>query len=330
MEAVGSGFANSPWSFATDPLSDGTHQIHAQASDLAGNTSPTSATKSITIDTVAPEAEIDLAAGQDDPTVDEPLAFELAFSKPVYGLTPADLTLSGPASAGAQISLSGTDGDSVYGVGIENTTGEGDVQIDLPSMSVTDLAGNPNSAAVNIDNIILKKLLPGDVSGVTASDDAFSDRIEVTWTAHPDATVGYRIFRHAFNNPANAVEVGQVGPGVTTFDDTTATAGLWYYYWVRGEDEDGVGGFGDADPGRVPGNDTEKRAVTPLDELAAATVSPQNWETGDAAKFDGLLRDASDGFTLVGAIGNLIVRAPKAGATTGGSFSATMFSRGNA
>ncbi|MCB1236920.1 MAG: putative Ig domain-containing protein [Verrucomicrobiae bacterium] len=328
VEAVGSGFANSPWSFATDPLSDGTHQIHAQASDLAGNTSPTSATKSITIDTVAPEAEIDLAAGQDDPTVDEPLAFELAFSKPVYGLTPADLTLSGPASAGAQISLSGTDGDSVYGVGIENTTGEGDVQIDLPSMSVTDLAGNPNSAAVNIDNIILKKLLPGDVSGVTASDDAFSDRIEVTWTAHPDATVGYRIFRHAFNNPANAVEVGQVGPGVTTFDDTTATAGLWYYYWVRGEDEDGVGGFGDADPGRVPGNDTEKRAVTPLDELAAATVSPQNWETGDAAKFDGLLRDASDGFTLVGAIGNLIVRAPKAGATTGGSFSATMFFEG--
>jgi fibronectin type 3 domain-containing protein len=68
-------------------------------------------------------------------------------------------------------------------------------------------------------------------TGVSASDSTFSDRIEVTWTAVPDAT-GYTVWR-AVGSAAPALVSGPEAVTGTTFSDTTANIGTTYAYSVK-------------------------------------------------------------------------------------------------
>lgn len=68
-------------------------------------------------------------------------------------------------------------------------------------------------------------------TGVSASDSTFSDRIEVTWTAVPDAT-GYTVWR-AVGSATPALVSGTEAVTGTTFDDTTANIGTTYAYTVK-------------------------------------------------------------------------------------------------
>jgi serralysin len=64
---------------------------------------------------------------------------------------------------------------------------------------------------------------------ISASDGDFADRVRVTWTDVPGNT-GYEVRR---NTTTDATGAGPVGnPTANTFDDTTATPGITYYYWV--------------------------------------------------------------------------------------------------
>lgn len=66
-------------------------------------------------------------------------------------------------------------------------------------------------------------------AGVQASDGAYPDKIRVTWNAATGATF-YSVLRAA--SPAGTrTEVAT--PTGTTFDDTSASLGAIYYYWVK-------------------------------------------------------------------------------------------------
>lgn len=71
----------------------------------------------------------------------------------------------------------------------------------------------------------------GNPTNLSASDDLYTDRVEIAWNAVEGAT-HYRVFRNAANdsNGAAAISSWQT---FLTYDDTTATAGQQYYYWVK-------------------------------------------------------------------------------------------------
>jgi hypothetical protein len=69
-------------------------------------------------------------------------------------------------------------------------------------------------------------------TGVTASDNAYSTKVGISWDTVRSATL-YRIFRNAVNDPAAAISVGTTAEG--TLFDPSASAGQTYFYWVRAE-----------------------------------------------------------------------------------------------
>ncbi|MBU6412348.1 MAG: matrixin family metalloprotease [Planctomycetes bacterium] len=70
----------------------------------------------------------------------------------------------------------------------------------------------------------------------TASDGTFNDKVRLDWTNTPNAT-GYRIYRGTTSSFGSATQIASVGfSGGTppfTYDDTTATPGQTFHYWIR-------------------------------------------------------------------------------------------------
>ncbi|MBU4428582.1 MAG: M4 family metallopeptidase, partial [Verrucomicrobia bacterium] len=84
-------------------------------------------------------------------------------------------------------------------------------------------------------------------SGVAASDGSYLDKIQVTWTAAGNAS-SYTVYRNTTSVDTNASSIGSTA--ATSFDDTTATPNITYYYWVKGVDAGGIaGGFSLPDTG---------------------------------------------------------------------------------
>jgi cytochrome c peroxidase len=81
---------------------------------------------------------------------------------------------------------------------------------------------------------------------VTASDNAYSAKVGISWDAVRAATL-YRIFRNTVNDSASAVVVGTTAEG--TFFDPTGIAGQTYFYWVRAENGSLIGGLSTPDQG---------------------------------------------------------------------------------
>jgi fibronectin type 3 domain-containing protein len=71
-----------------------------------------------------------------------------------------------------------------------------------------------------------RKLLPP--TNVQASDGTYTDKVRVTWTASVGAT-SYKVYRAT---TATGAKVLRGSPTGVYFDDTTATPGVTYYYWV--------------------------------------------------------------------------------------------------
>ena len=69
------------------------------------------------------------------------------------------------------------------------------------------------------------------VAGVTATEN-LSDKITVSWTDGTGET-GYAIWRNTSNASNTASYVATAAANATSYDDTTATAGQDYWYWVR-------------------------------------------------------------------------------------------------
>jgi Zn-dependent metalloprotease/N-acetylneuraminic acid mutarotase/fibronectin type 3 domain-containing protein len=65
--------------------------------------------------------------------------------------------------------------------------------------------------------------------GVTASDGAFSDKVQITWTAAAGAT-SYQVFRAT---SAGGIKSLLASAAASPYKDTSATAGISYFFWVK-------------------------------------------------------------------------------------------------
>jgi hypothetical protein len=90
----------------------------------------------------------------------DPFVLTITFSEDVNGFAVGDLTVTGPATAG-NLSAGTLNGEEeVYTVTITpNPLSEGDVTVQVNASTVTDLAGNLNTAsavtaAVHVDTIV--------------------------------------------------------------------------------------------------------------------------------------------------------------------------------
>ncbi|MFO0830577.1 MAG: M12 family metallo-peptidase [Phycisphaerales bacterium] len=114
-----------------------------------------------------------------------------------------------------------------------------------------------------------------EVPGVQASDNTWCDRVSLSWSSVPGAT-GYRISRGTTANSADATLLN-LNTSAPPYQDTTAVAGVQYWYWVRANTSacttGGPAGTGDtgrratataitADPGQVNINAGQQAAFS--------------------------------------------------------------------
>ncbi len=89
---------------------------------------------------------------------------------------------------------------------------------------------------------------PSAPTGVSATYDTYYSRIQVSWTASAGAT-SYQVYRHTSDNSAGASQLPG-SPTSSPFDDTSATPGMDYYYWVKACNSGGCSGFSSSALGR--------------------------------------------------------------------------------
>jgi hypothetical protein len=185
------------WNYTTGTLAEGGHSLTATATDVAGNTSATSAALVITIDTTAPIAPtIDLDAGSD--------LGSSATDDLTADTTP---TLTGTTEAGATVTIS--NGSTVLGTAVADANGDWSFTTDTLldgshslSATTTDVAGNTGASSpalsVTIDTtapaVPTIDLDAASDTGSDSTDNITSDATPtLTGTAEAGATVTIRI-----------------------------------------------------------------------------------------------------------------------------------------
>lgn len=120
--------------------------------DLVGNfnNASTSVDNTVTIDQTLPTVTVDKTAGQDDPTVDGTISFDVEFSEPVTGFDATDISFAGSTSAGMSAVVTGS--GTSYTVVVTGMTQTGTVVVSVPAGSASDEATNLNTASGAIDN----------------------------------------------------------------------------------------------------------------------------------------------------------------------------------
>jgi len=86
---------------------------------------------------------------------------------------------------------------------------------------------------------------PAAPANVLASDGAFANKVQVTWSPVVDAT-HYEVHR---STSASGAKTLLGSPATALFDDTTAAAGVTYYYWVKACNSSGCSGFSTSNSG---------------------------------------------------------------------------------
>jgi predicted phage tail protein len=94
----------------------------------------------------------------------------------------------------------------------------------------TNIAGDGNFS--NADSGY-RAAPPNAPTSVSATDGQYTDKIVVTWTPATNGLTptGYKVFRNTSNNSSGATLVGTAAS--SPFNDTTATVGTTYWYWVK-------------------------------------------------------------------------------------------------
>ena len=133
------------WSITSSALSEGSHTLTAKATDGAGNVSVSSAGLTITLDTTAPAVT---GSNPDGAALINAasLTYTVSFNDTVYGLAPADFSLTATgAASGTVASVSAASGNSVD-VTVSGITGTGTLRLDTNASGIADLAGNQATA----------------------------------------------------------------------------------------------------------------------------------------------------------------------------------------
>jgi hypothetical protein len=101
---------------------------------------------------------------------------------------------------------------------------------------------------------ILAIIPPTAPTGVSATDGTYTDRVSISWSASSGATY-YEVYRNTSNSSSGAALLGS--PSASPYNDTSATAGTTYWYFVKACNTAGCSGYSSSDSGyRSPGAQT--------------------------------------------------------------------------
>ena len=90
---------------------------------------------------------------------------------------------------------------------------------------------------------------PSAPTNVSASDDTYTDRVRVTWNASSGAT-SYKVYR-ATSSGGTKTTLGSASS--TTYDDTSASVGTTYFYWVKASNSYGTSDYSSYNTGSCQG-----------------------------------------------------------------------------
>jgi len=206
------------------PLADGTYDITVTAADALGNSTTTTLTGGLVIDTTAPSVAISPPSAP--LTAGGPITFTVTYADATaltVMLSDGDVMLvtTGTATGTASVSGSGL----VWTVTVSGITGDGSIGIVLAAGTATDAAGNAAGAAGPSVTFAVDNTAPAApvVGGLTAATDTGASATDgVTNNPAPTFT--------GTAEPGSTVEVfaddgtGPVSLGTTTADPAT---GAW-------------------------------------------------------------------------------------------------------
>jgi fibronectin type 3 domain-containing protein len=145
------------------------------------------------------------------------------------------------------------------------------------------------------------------VKNVQASDGTYDDKVVVTWDTRGDA-VGYTVYRNTVNDSSSATAVSSELTG-SSYDDTTATAGTVYFYWIKGRFQDGTENFSYSDAGyrSVAGAPAAPQNVNASDGVADQTYVRVTWDASTGADVYRVYRNGIDDYASAEAVSSDIV-----------------------
>jgi fibronectin type 3 domain-containing protein len=103
------------------------------------------------------------------------------------------------------------------------------------------------SAFSSVDYGVVQGSPPSPPINVLASDGSFTDRIRVSWAASANAN-SYSVYRSTSSSATSPERIAS-DISITSFEDTTASAGQIYWYWVSASNFYGEGPRGQPDSG---------------------------------------------------------------------------------
>jgi hypothetical protein len=116
--------------------------------------------------------------------------------------------------------------------------------------------------------------LPATPTGVTASDATSCSAVSVAWSAAAGAS-SYEIWRSAVDDSGTAAQIGT--DSASPFDDTSATPGVSYFYWVTATNACGVSGFSNSDSGLRDATPTPAPTGVSASDGTSCTTVTVSW-----------------------------------------------------
>ncbi len=157
--------------------------IRDNAGNTTSNVTATTDATAVTFDRTPPGVTINQAGGQADPTGSLPINFTVVFSEPIVPATfaAADINQTGTAT-GVTWALTNSGDDTTWTLTATGATGHGTVIPSIDADTVTDVAGNGNTANTSTDNSVFYCSDNNTISDITANpalswDNAFAAAI---------------------------------------------------------------------------------------------------------------------------------------------------------
>jgi len=157
----------------------------------------------------------------------------------------------------------------------------------------------PGPDAMDLYSVSVVKLAPlvtppAAPTGVSASDGSYTDRVRVSWSASSGATY-YKVFRNTSNTHAGET-VLTTSATSSPYDDTSATPGTTYYYWVQACNTAGCSGYSSYDKGYRATSITPPAAPTGVSasDDTYTTKVEVSWSASIGATYYKVFRNTSN------------------------------------
>jgi large repetitive protein len=200
----GAGFTSCTNPDVLDPLTDGAHTFEVQATDVAGNTDASPASRTFTVDTIAPDASID--SGPTGPTKDTTPTFTFSADETAVFACRVDSSAYAPCSGPGDVHTSAALPQGTHTFRVRARDAAGNTSFASVSFRVDTTAPNTviDDVTVNSAKHQAQVFFHGTDAGSTPSSITFQCRLDGAPAFQPCSSP--RVFK-ALANGAHTVSV---------------------------------------------------------------------------------------------------------------------------